>query len=114
MPKIKTQDLTSQGLVKQSGSVEEKFPTEKPLKTRREEMSFSEERWFFYVRMSFLFFASIGSAVCVSVFLFNLFAPQRWRWLNESDLSKISDLAITIVVGLIMSGATTYFFKKKR
>jgi hypothetical protein len=106
MPRFKTQ-----GLVEQSGSSEDNSPIEKPLKTRRDEMSFSEEKWFFKVRVSFLVLASACSAI--SVFLFNILMPERWRWLSEGDLAKIKGLAITIIVGLIMSGATTYFFRRK-
>jgi hypothetical protein len=31
----------------------------------------------------------------------------------DADISKLKDLAITIIVGLLMSLTTSYFFKKQ-
>jgi hypothetical protein len=72
-----------------------------------------EAIWLFWTRMFFLGLAAVCTAGIIVVYLLHLAISPRWRWLSPSDLTRIEGLAITIIVGLVMSGATTYFFKKK-
>ncbi|MDR3280137.1 MAG: hypothetical protein LBT23_06470 [Synergistaceae bacterium] len=109
MPEINPVDEI---LEEQPRSGDKEF-SDKPLDYKRRVMSFNEERWFYYVRVFFLLMSSICSAAIAIVFLFHITAPERFRWLNSNELERIRELALTIIVGLVMSGSTTYFFKKK-
>ena len=85
-----------------------------PFHVERQKMSYQEDQWFFWVRVGFLVFSSFLTVAVVTIFLWHLVAPSPARWLPEADLAKIKDVALAIIVGLVMSGATTYFFKKKK
>ena len=84
-----------------------------PIEQRRKELSFKEERWLYRTRIFFLGLASFCTALVIVIFLWHMVAVERWRWLSADEVSRIKELAVTIVVGLVMSGATTYFFKRK-
>jgi hypothetical protein len=73
----------------------------------------AEAIWLYRTRIFFLALASFCSAATIVAYLWHLLVPAKWRWLASNDLARIEGLAITIIVGLVMSGATTYFFKKK-
>lgn len=79
---------------------------------KRRFMLWREEVWLYWVRVGFLLVSALGSFSVISIYMWHLTAPQTWRWLCDADISKLKDLAITIIVGLIMSATTTYFFKK--
>lgn len=78
----------------------------------RNKMSFKEEFWFYCVRVGFLLLSSFLSLAVVIVYMWHVIGPESLRWLCDSDLSRLKDLAITIIVGLLMSTTTTYFFKR--
>ena len=84
-----------------------------PIEQQRKELSFREERWHYYTRILFLGIASFCTASVVLVFLFHLVAPESWRWLGADEVSRIRELAVAIIVGLVMSWTTSYFFKRK-
>lgn len=86
---------------------------DKPYGKERAKLSYHEDRWFFWVRVIFLLVASLGTLSVVLVYLWHLAGPLSARWLPDADIIKLKDLAITIIVGLVMSVTTTYFFKKK-
>lgn len=88
-------------------------PDEIAFAKERQKMSFQEEKWFYWVRVSFLLMISILTFSTVFIYLLHLFLPTYWRWLSSEDIAQVRDLAITIIVGLTMSTTTTYFFKKK-
>jgi hypothetical protein len=71
-----------------------------------------EKVWLYRVRMSILGTTAVFTVVIVLVFLWNLIAPTSLRWLSIDDWERIKELSIAIIVGLLMSISTTYFFKK--
>lgn len=75
-------------------------------------MPFKEEYWFYCVRVGFLILSAFLSLAVVAVYMWHVIGPESLRWLCESDLTRLKDLAITIIVGLLMSTTTTYFFKR--
>lgn len=78
----------------------------------RDKMSFKEEVWFYCVRVAFLVISAVLTFSVVAVYMWHVVGPEKWRWLCDSDLTRLKDLAITIIVGLLMSTTTTYFFKR--
>lgn len=80
---------------------------------KRRKMHFQEDVWLYWVRIGFLIATSLGTFGVISVYMWHLVAPANWRWLCEPDIMKLKDLAITIIVGLVMSITTSYFFKKE-
>ena len=72
----------------------------------------NEARWLYNIRIFFLLFGATVSSAVVAVFLWHLLVPLRW--LSPAELDKISNFALSIIVGLLISGMTTYFFSKKR
>jgi hypothetical protein len=60
-------------------------------------------RWFFgilaFITLTFLL-----------VFFWHLLAPTCCRWLPAEEVENLKSLAISIMVGLLMSGITSYFF----
>lgn len=78
----------------------------------RRRMSFREEFWFYCVRTGFLLVSALLSFAVIVVYMWHLVGPPDYRWLSQDDLIKIKDLVIAIVVGLLMSSITTYFFKR--
>lgn len=79
---------------------------------KRRSMHFKEEVWFYWVRVGFLIVSALGCLAVVFVYMWHLIGPNSYRWLCDSDLTKLKELALTIIVGLLMSVTTTYFFKK--
>jgi hypothetical protein len=73
----------------------------------------AEAIWLYRTRIFFLAIASLCTAATILIYLWHLLIPAELRWLAPSDLARIEGLAVTIIVGLVMSGATAYFFKKK-
>lgn len=80
---------------------------------RRRFMSYREDVWLYWVRVFFLVFSCLATLAVVTVYMWHLVAPTYWRWLADIEISKLKDLALTIIVGLIMSATTTYFLRKK-
>lgn len=97
-------DLTTNGQEKEIDT---------PFAQKRQAMSYHEDRWFYWVRVGFLLLASVVSAAIVIIYLWHLVMPQNLRWLCDNDFSRLKDLALTIIVGIILSLTTTYFFNKK-
>lgn len=71
-----------------------------------------ENRLLYWIRFVFLIFTTILSLGVVTTYMWHLVGPESCRWLQGGDISKLKDLALTIIVGLIMSFATSYFFSK--
>ena len=88
-------------------------PADEPFRQEREELSFKEECWLYRTRIFFLALASFCTASVIMTFLWHLITKPEWHWLDVVEVNSIKELAVTIIVGLVMSGATTYFFKKK-
>lgn len=83
------------------------------LDVKRKKRDYTEENWFFWVRMFFLLGSSVASFAIIFTLFWNILAPAENRWLFDEDIKRVKDLAITIIVGLIMSFSTTYLFRKK-
>lgn len=92
-----------------------KNPTENvdELDVKRKKRDYNEENWFFWVRMLFLLGASFVSFLIIFILFWNILMPVDWRWLCDDDLKTVKDIAVTIIVGLIMSFSTTYLFRRK-
>lgn len=73
----------------------------------------NEKKWQYQLRLGLSFFAVIMTVAIVGIFVFHMITPESWRWLSPEDLKNIRDLAVTIIVGLVLSVVTTNFFKKK-
>lgn len=76
---------------------------EKPFVKERQRMSFREDVWFYWVRVGFLLFASLATLGVITVYMLHLVMPADWRWLCDSDMTRLKDLSLTIIVGLLMS-----------
>ena len=86
---------------------------EEPFETGRRRLSYREDVWQHYLRVGLLSFAALVASLAVSIFLLHLFSPTAWRWLNDSDLTRIKELALTIIVGIIVSSGILSIFKRK-
>ncbi len=85
---------------------------DEPLAKQRKAIQAKEEKWLSNIRMIFLCLAVSITTIVLIVYFWHLCAPECVRWLDNTDLIKIKDLATTIIVGLILSISTTFFFKK--
>ncbi len=83
-----------------------------PLADQKAAIQANEEKWLYWVRLFFLILAVLITSSVVLIYLWHLCAPECLRWLKVADLTKIKDLATTIIVGLVLSISTTFFFKK--
>lgn len=83
------------------------------LDIKRKKRSFSEENWLYWIRIAFMIVATIISFAIIIVLFWNILAPEDWRWLQETDIATLKNIATTIIVGLIMSFATAYLFRRK-
>jgi hypothetical protein len=73
----------------------------------------NEARMLRWIRYFFVGFGVIAFTFVVGIFLWHILATARWRWLSPSDLDRIVNLAVSIIVGLLISAMTTYFFTKR-
>ena len=80
----------------------------------RRKMSYQEDVCLYWVRVAFLVLGSLLTFGVIFVFISHLIMPISWRWLDDSELVKLKDIAVTIIVGLLMSAITAYFFKRKK
>ena len=74
----------------------------------------NEEKMLSYVRRYFVWFGVAIFTMVMIVFFWNLLAPEKLRWLSSSEMDRISNLAVSIIVGLLISAMATYFFSKRR
>ena len=68
-------------------------------------------RW---IRYYFIVLGVLCFTAVVFVFLWNLLASANHRWLSPGEMDRISNFAISIIVGLLISAMTTYFFSRRR
>ena len=80
---------------------------------RRAAMIFREDRWLDRIRAGVMLFVSLTALAVVFTFVFHLTAPQDYRWLTNEETEYIKTLSVTIIVGLVMSGITLLFLKKR-
>lgn len=83
------------------------------LEEKRKRRSFSEETWFYYVRIIFLGFVSCLGLAIASSYILHLILSPSCHWLTQDQLANLKDLTISIVTGAIISQVTTYFLTKK-
>ena len=83
------------------------------LADQRKRRDFREENWFYRVRIGFLLGGAVAALVFIAVYLLHLLLPECLRWLSEPDVSRLEKAALTIIVGIVCSLATTYFFGRK-
>lgn len=84
------------------------------FKKLRNKMLFGEEKCLYWIRISFLIVSVVATFGIVGIYVWHLVAPLSYRWLLDNDLTKIKDLALTIITGIILSQTTSYFFKKRQ
>lgn len=87
---------------------------EKHYKLQYEKMQYGEDKCFYIIRLVIVCIAVFLAFAIVIIYLIHLTCPMSWRWLCKSEVTQIKDLAISIIVGLTLSIATTYFFKMKK
>lgn len=83
------------------------------LEAKRKLRDFSEETWFYWVRVIALCLISLCGFAIVGTYILHLIFPEKWHWVTPSQLSSLKDLAITILTGAVISQATTYFLGKR-
>lgn len=86
---------------------------DQPFVKERAKMSFREDHWHFCVRVGLLLATAILTLLTVFTFVYHLIAPSGWHWLGSQELTRLKDIAGNIIVGLLMSSATAYYFKRK-
>jgi len=106
-PLIKPSEL------KPSTSPDEEIDVDEGLKKARAQLSFNEEQWLYRIRIILIGIMVLVTVAVLVIFLLHLVLPDSCRWLTAPEVEGIKGVAVTIAGGLIMSGATAYFFKKK-
>ena len=96
-----------------SASPEMEQDVEGELKSARAKLAFGEECWLYWIRVGLIVFMAVMTVALIAIFLWHLAMPGELRWLSAAEIENIKGLAITLIVGLFMSGVTAYFFKKK-
>ena len=82
------------------------------LDEKRKRRDFSEEIWFYWVRVGALWTTSILSLSVIGVYWWHLLAPEVWRWLSPENLDRIERMATTIIVGIVGTLSASFFLKK--
>lgn len=82
------------------------------LDEKRKRRDFSEEKWFYWVRVGALGTTSILSLSVIGVYWWHLLAPEAWRWLSSGNLDRIERMATTIIVGIVGTLSASFFLKK--
>ena len=79
---------------------------------KREQRRLALSKAIFGNRISFLFFGTLAAITLafLVIFFLHLLAPESWRWLPAEEVESLKTLAISIMVGLLMSSITSYFF----
>jgi ABC-type dipeptide/oligopeptide/nickel transport system permease subunit len=72
-----------------------------------EECAMRTARIFLAWSMVLLFVAALV------VFGVHILGPKSWYWLGAEELGRAKDLALSIIVGLGVSGISSYFFIKR-
>lgn len=60
--------------------------------------------------IALIVFTAIGAGIVFS-YVAHLVLPNRWRWLETSDVEAIKDLALSIATGIGLSLATKFTIK---
>ena len=85
---------------------------EDELEAKRKKRDFSEEGWFYWVRIIAVGVVAVLSLSIIIIYWWHLVGYEPWRWLKDCEVIHIERAAITIVVGIVGTLATTYFLKK--
>lgn len=82
------------------------------LAEKRKRRDFSEEGWFYRVRVGALQLISLLSGAVIVVYWWHLLAPECCHWLSVGSLNRIERMAVTIIVGIVGTLSTSFFLKK--
>ena len=76
-----------------------------------ERLAQSEKTVRHYVKMSLIWFLAALACIVISVYFWNLLAPDCWRWMSDKNMEQVQGIVISIVSGLIMSLAISNLAK---
>ena len=82
------------------------------LEQGRKRLSFEEDRWFHHIHTLLLVVSVFFTLAYIFVLMWHLLMPNAWRWLTMEEYLRMKDLGVSIIVGLSMSGITSYYFKR--
>ena len=97
-------------LSRSTAQTEELEPDEKAYNEQTRKLALSKAKFGNWVRSAFLGGLAVITLVFLFVFFWHLLAPVDMRWLPIEEVESLKSLAISIMVGLIMSSVTFYFF----
>lgn len=85
---------------------------EEELEEKRKRRDFSEEGWFYRIRVGALWTTSTLSLSAIAVYWWHLLGPTCWHWLQDESLDRIERMATTIIVGIVGTLSAGFFLKK--
>ncbi len=86
---------------------------ESELDEKRKRRDFSEEGWFYWVRIIAVGLIAFLSFSIIIIYWWHLIGYHEWRWLKGDELAHIEKTAIAIIVGVAGTLAATFFLKKR-
>lgn len=63
------------------------------------------------IKLTVLLVFTLIGAIIISVYVWHLVGPERWRWLEDHEITAIKDLALSIATGVSLSLATKFTIK---
>lgn len=85
---------------------------ERELDAKRKKRDFSEEGWFYWVRIIAVGVVAFLSLSIIIIYWWHLIGHESYKWLNKEEVIHIERTAVAIIVGIVGTLATTYFLKK--
>lgn len=85
---------------------------EEELEEKRKRRDFSEEGWFYWVRIIAVGVVAFLSLSIIIIYWWHLIGHESCKWLNKDEVIHIERTAVAIIVGIVGTLATTYFLKK--
>ena len=86
---------------------------QKELSKKRKLREFSEESWFYWLRVVAAGFTAIVAIIVVTIYWLHILAPECCRWLASDDLNRIERMTATIIVGIVATLSVSFLLKKR-
>lgn len=61
-----------------------------------------EDKHFHWVRILFIWVASIILMVMGGIMAWHFIAPTKWRWLSEQEIVNLKNMAVTGILGAVL------------